>query len=311
MTLAPEQAAGDALRRHFRRMLRRAERRFEAAMARDPLSAHRARRHLKSLRSFLVLMRPAIGNRTSRRARAVLRHAAHALAGPRQDEAMVEVAARMHDRSATDPAAAALWAAARAALGERRDRNVRHAGDIGDGDDIRKSLRRLRKAAKRWRLPNRRNGWVVQGMTRAYATARRHLRRGLAADDMASLHRARRFAIYQLHHMEWTAPVWPAIFTAWVAELEKLRAALGDLHDLDELAGLLDREPLLGLARSDVGRLQELIQARTAALTEEVEAAALRLFAERPAAYEARMRRLWKAFRTPAARGRVARGREK
>ena len=280
-------------------------------MARDPLSAHRARRHLKSLRSFLVLMRPAIGNRTSRRARAVLRHAAHALAGPRQDEAMVEVAARMHDRSATDPAAAALWAAARAALGERRDRNVRHAGDIGDGDDIRKSLRRLRKAAKRWRLPNRRNGWVVQGMTRAYATARRHLRRGLAADDMASLHRARRFAIYQLHHMEWTAPVWPAIFTAWVAELEKLRAALGDLHDLDELAGLLDREPLLGLARSDVGRLQELIQARTAALTEEVEAAALRLFAERPAAYEARMRRLWKAFRTPAARGRVARGREK
>jgi hypothetical protein len=306
LTLTPDEAAGDALRRHFRRTLRRAERRFEAAMDRDPLSAHRARRHLKSLRSLLVLLRPAIGGSASRRARAVLRHAAHALAGPRHDEAMVETAARMHDRNTTDPAAAALWAAARAALGERRDRNIRNAGNIRDGDDIRRSLRRLRKAAKRWRLPNRKNGWVVEGMTRAYGTARRHLRRGLARGEIASLHRARRFAIYQLHHMEWTAPVWPAIFTAWVAELEKLRAALGDLHDLEELSGLLEREALAGLAESDIERLQELIRARTVGLTHEVRAAALRLFAERPAAYEARMRRLWKAFRTPAARGRGA-----
>ena len=214
---------------------------------------------------------------------------------------MVEIAARMRDR-APEVAAADLWEAARAALALRQERRSRQAAAFPAGDDIGRALRRLRKAAKRWPLPNRGDGWVVEGMAAAYRHARRHLRRGLASGDVATLHRARRFAIYQLHHMEWTSPLWPAVFAAWATELERLRGVLGDLHDLDELAGLLKREGLADAVGLDASRLHALIGDRTAALIDDVRVFAARLFAEKPSAYEARMRHLWKAFRADAIR---------
>src|SRR5205823_7067050 len=99
----------------------------------------------------------------------------------------------------------------------------------------------LRGRLAGWPLPKRDIRLFVAGMAATYARARKKLNQGLQSGEVRLLHEARKSIIHHYHHLDLVKPLWPKLLSVWLAELQDLREALGDLNDLDELDGLIER----------------------------------------------------------------------
>lgn len=294
VALKLEESARETLRRSFRKTLKKALGAFTPASAIDPRIAHDARRHLKHLKSLLFLMGPLLDRSDCRRASRTLRNAARTLATTRRNDAMIEVAQKLLERS-TDGDLARALGALKGKLADFKDQANGRAVVPEDIEEIRHRLDRLRRRARSWRLSSGRRH-LLDGLAEAYSKTRRHLRDGLGHDDIVELHEGRKFAIFTLHHLEWLEPLWPALLETWTRELDGLRGLLGDVHDLHELLLLLERDPSIMLPEPDMERVRSAIRAREDELKRGIASAAGRLYAERPGAFRARIGRLWKAF---------------
>src|SRR4029434_3598918 len=98
----------------------------------------------------------------------------------------------------------------------------------------------LRGTADGWRLPQYDMELFVAGMTRVYARARRLVDKGLSSADPAILHEARKSVIHLRYQLDMLEPIWPALITALVKELQRLREVLGDFNDLCEMETLIN-----------------------------------------------------------------------
>lgn len=283
--------AGEAVRRLMRKTLRAVAR--ELDKSREGASVHAARRKIKLARSLLRLARKAVSPEQFDEANQSLRAAALALAPLRSAEAMGEAVAKLRLVLKDEKAGEVLDALAAAAGRMKRevvteaDKAARIAAAAGE-------VARVRKAIARWTLPRRDVALFVAGMRIAYGRARRLLRQGLASGEIALLHEARKSVIHHLHHIEVLTPLWPKLFKVWAAELQTLREALGDLHDLDELAAELDRAD--GAFAGIVMRTQadHLIAARRKAIIAAIKDETGHLFAEKPRNFASRIEALWR-----------------
>jgi len=240
--------------------------------ARPGESVHGARRKIKSLRSLLRLMKPALGESAFRAVNDALRDAADALAGQRRAEALVAATEKF---LVSKEEANGYWRH----LAEAH----REAGLAGVSSDTgleaaRASLARAATAMASSELVDESGDMLGIGLTRHYAKARRLLRRGFASGNAEDLHDARKFVIHHLHHLGLLAPHLAPVRKRMGA-LERLRGFLGDLNDLDELEQLArvhDRT-----ASPEAARRMSKARAR---LVVKAEAAANRLFHQKPQA---------------------------
>jgi CHAD domain-containing protein len=280
---------GDAVRALARSELAAAARDLEAAKGGG--NVHEARKRLKFARSLLQFARPAIGRSNFMRANAALREAARGLASARHAEALLEAIDGLGEArgEAEATALAALATIARAT------HEIHHAPEaIGQAAIMaRNNVLAVRKAVASWSIARTDTSLLLDGAERAYARARRLIRKGLAAGDAELLHESRKSIIHHLHHLEMLAPLWPGLIKAWTVELSDMREALGDLHDLDDLATIVARQGDLpaGAIRDAA---EALIAARRKVLLKWVRHSAGHLFAERPAAFRRRMAAMWR-----------------
>ena len=147
----------------------------------------------------------------------------------------------------------------------------------------------------RWDLPRRDISPFVTGMRLCYANARKVLKRGLAKEDVAQLHEARKSLIHFRHQLEMVAPLWPSVLKAWADDLQDLREVLGDLGDLEELDCVLGSPICADLPEAFRKTIADLLAARRADLLEKVKPPSNRLFAEKPVVLEKRLEALWMA----------------
>ena len=289
--------AGDTLRRYARSQVAELEKTLEAAAAKGHGGVHKARRRLKALRSFLRMLRPAIGEEVFRDANGALRAAGHALAGARKAGAMIEAADKLaaatpKDRLEHQPLLAAIHAAAQAD-------GVSHAGEdqVAGGVGVAlEQVRLVRRAIQDWRLPKRDIGFYVEGLRKVYGRAKRLLDRGLAAGDTVVLHEARKSVIHLRYLLDLLEPVWPALFRAWSKEVQALREVLGDLNDLHDMELMMSQEGSAFAAMPEKDKALALIAARRAALIAEVRPFARRLYSESPAGFARRIDALWTSW---------------
>ncbi len=232
-SIRTDRPVGEALRRLARQTLSALAKDLDRAAAGH--GVHGARKRLKFMRGLLRLLKPAIGKAAFAKADRRLRAAAHAIAGARRAEALPEAVAKLGSRgSPENPALAELAHLASAAHGHQSATAVLSEAIA----EARRSIEKLRGTINDWSLPKHDVAPFVRGLRDAYATARRKLRAGLAARDIAHLHAARKSVIHHLHHLEIVEPLWPDPIRLWRTELTSLRAALGDLNDLEELERL-------------------------------------------------------------------------
>lgn len=278
--------AGDALRRRMRTSLKAVTGDLEAA--RSGSGIHAARKRLKATRSFLRILKPALGRGNFDTENHALRDAAHALAPIRRTEAMGEAVRKLAAARRRPEDLSRLAGAIDAAM-----ESEAVAADLEAAiESALAAIQPVRARIAAWTLPKRDTSLYVQGMRESYARARKRLAEGLSTREIALLHEARKSVIHHYHQLDLMKPLWPKVFKAWLAELRDLREKLGDLHDLDELEALIAS----GRIETDPQLLSEggdAIAAHRAALIEEIAAETGHLFAERPSSFAARIAALW------------------
>lgn len=242
-------------------------------------SVHGARRRIKRLRSLLRLLRTPLGEEAFSAANSSLREAADALAGRRRAEALVGAARRLG--GGRRPGAA--WRT----VAEAHREDVA-AGGAADGGlaRARQAVAVAAKALGGARLQRADGPVIGEAFLASYRKARKRLAHGFADGTAEDLHEARKHVIHHLHHLDLLGAHLDGAERR-AAALEKLREALGDLNDLDELGQLAaEGEPLPESAL-------KLMAKRRATLLKRAEAAARRLFRHKPKAFGKRIGALW------------------
>jgi CHAD domain len=282
--------ASEALRRHMRKALKALSEDLSAAL--EGAGVHAARKRLKLARSLLRMMEPAIGPEIFQREDARLRQASHALEGVRRGEAMFEAAHKLAASKDIDNRALKPLTEA---VGELQ---ASHAVDETLPGRIAAALEieSVRAGLADWPLPKRDIGMFVEGMAACYARARKKLRQGLDQGEVNLLHEARKSIIHHYHHLDLLKPLWPKLLAVWLAELQDLREALGDLNDLDELEGMLDTGEIALPDREKAEPARKLIAARRHDLIERIGKETGHLFAESPKSFAARIAALWEQW---------------
>jgi CHAD domain-containing protein len=128
---------------------------------------------------------------------------------------------------------------------------------------------------------------IEEAFLATYRRARKWLDHGFSSGSAEDLHTARKHVIHHIHHLDLLRAhlVHPA---RRIAALEKLREALGDLNDLDELCQLA-----AGGKASLPETATRAMTKRRAMLIKRAEKAAGRLFRHKPKAFQKRIGAMW------------------
>lgn len=242
-------------------------------------SVHGARRQIKRLRSLLRLLREPMGEDAFLAANGALRDAADALASRRRAEALVAAAGRIGGGQR----AVAAWL--RLAEAHRDEVVAGNAPEDGLAT-ARLAIDAAAKALASVKLKPASAPAIGDAFLAAYRKARKEIGHGFRSGDAEEIHTARKQVIHHLHHLDLLRDHLKHAGRR-VAALEKLREALGDLNDLDELHQLASQaEPLPELARKAMAK-------RRSVLLKRAEKAAERLFRHKPKAFRKRIGAMW------------------
>jgi CHAD domain-containing protein len=295
--LSDGESPARGLRRCAREELDNAIEQLTEGVSSDPITGvHEARKSLKKERALLRLVRGEIGDGTYRAENGALRDAARRLSGLRD----AQVGLLTLDRLA-EPAAGQVPLETMERL---------RAALAGDGDGrapdglpalaaaVAVELTDVRARVKSWRLE--RDDWalVSGGLRRAYERGVAALGDVEADPTVEHLHEWRKRVKDLWYHTRLLQPVWPEIMDGQAEQAHVLSELLGDDHDLAVLRERLVSDPALaGGVPGELDPLIGVIDRRRAELLEQARVLGRRLYAERPKAFERRMKALWRAWR--------------
>ncbi|HTR75826.1 MAG TPA: CHAD domain-containing protein [Solirubrobacterales bacterium] len=256
-------------------------------------AVHGARKDLKKARAALRLVRAELGGDFGRENRA-LRDAARLLSAGRDAEAKLETLEDLVDgEPAAPPGATALW---REALFADRDRIV--GGEADRREEAIATIGAITARAPGWRL--RHDGWklLAPGLDAAYRDGREAFLALPASPTFAEVHELRKRGKDLWYQVRLLRDAWQPVLEATVAEIHEFTDLLGDHHDLAVLAE--DLEGRKEVEAADREKLRALIDGHQTRVLAEALGLGERLYAEKPKAFERRLRAYWRAWRSPA-----------
>jgi CHAD domain-containing protein len=242
---------------------------------------HEARKDMKKLRALLRLTRGELGESTFARENASFRDAARELAGARDTDVML---ATLGGLELPDGLGWELRKAIQA--GRASDDADARAGTCRGVVAI---LEEARKGVDDWPLERDSFAAVADGLERTYRRGRRDLRAVRTEPSTEALHEWRKRVKELWYHHVLLRSLWPPVMVAVGDQAHELADRLGDDHDLAVLGGW-------AAEHADPGdEFFEAIARRREALQGEALELGARVYAERPAAYVGRLKRLWDA----------------
>lgn len=256
-------------------------------------AVHSARKDMKKLRAVLRLVRAELGEEVYRAENERYRDAARLLSGSRDAEAKLETLAALEERFGDElPAGTArAWGVE---LEEERD-EIAGAVDGEAEAQVRKAAKAIeagRVEIASWPIGD---SWSAlrPGLLRAYRRGRRELKRTRSEPTAEHVHRWRKRVKDLWYQLRLLRKAWPELLGESADRAHELADLLGDHHDLVLLAEDLDTRP--GIGRRE--EITDLIERRQAELLTAALELGARLYAEKPAAFERRLRAYWKAWR--------------
>jgi hypothetical protein len=221
-----------------------------------------------------------MGEEAFRAADGALREAADALAGQRRTEALLAAA----DRFGGSKGGRTHWLRLAEA---HRDAHVTATGAVTGPKVAGKSIESANLTIGGLRLRPASASAIGEAFLATYSRARRRLAHGFQSGDMEDLHTARKHVIHHIHHLDLLRTHLSGSGKR-VRALEKLREALGDLNDLDELSQFAaDANTTMPDAAVKV------MTKRRAVLVRRAEDAAGQLFRQKPKAFQKRIGAMW------------------
>ncbi|HEU0023947.1 MAG TPA: CHAD domain-containing protein [Thermoleophilaceae bacterium] len=260
------------------------------------VAVHEARKDLKKLRSLLRLVRDGMGGATYRRENAALRDIGRSLSGVRDADVMLATLDDLEERFTGELPPDVAGGLRQALEAHRRMLDV-------DGDqDALPALDEARRRVRLW-APDGDDFDVVQGgLERGYRRGRQAWRSALADPSAETLHEWRKRAKDLWYHLLILRDAWPPVLEPLADQAHELSDRLGEDHDLALLSDFAyaHAPDLDGAER--VEELVAVIAPRREELRAEAFDVGARLYADRPGAFSRRMRKLFEAWREPAAK---------
>jgi CHAD domain-containing protein len=255
-------------------------------------AVHQARKDLKKLRAMLRLSRDQLGGKLFRAEDRRYRDAGRLLSSSRDAEVRLQTARALGRRCGPQLPAGAygIWVLAL----EREREEVAGDGD-GRGPGVELATAAIaagRAAIAEW--PLRGHSWeaIGSGLRRSYRKGRRGLRRTIADPSAENVHDWRKRGKDLTYQLRILREAWPELLGETAERSHRLTDLLGDHHDLELLAEDLARREI-----DAKGEITELIRRWQAELLKEAFELGERLYAEKPKAFERRLRAYWRAWR--------------
>jgi CHAD domain-containing protein len=282
-------------------ILRVAEGRADDALERlredaksDPATAvHEARKDLKKLRSVLRLVRHDLGEAAYRSENVRFRDAGRVLSGPRDAQVKLETLAALRERFGDRLTENATALFAHALEGERK----RWADPEGLAlDDAAGAIEDGRTAIAEWPLHADEWSLLGAGLKRSYRRGRNRYAdvRDDAEDE--AIHEWRKRVKDLWYQLRLVRNAKKSVLGEAADEVHRLSDLLGDHHDLAVLReDAVERRELF--ADGDLENLLDSISERQDELASDALALGERVYAEKPKAFERRIRSYWKSWR--------------
>ncbi|MCA1843579.1 MAG: CHAD domain-containing protein [Actinobacteria bacterium] len=249
--------------------------------------AHDVRKRCKRVRAMLRLIRDAVGKEVYRRENRVLRDAARALSPVRDAAVLVQVHDDIVRAGALPPAGFRLDLV-------ERHQDLRH--QVFDGDtlpEIRESIATVLARTETWPITTVEWDVLAPGLERVYRKGQKAM--AAAYDDPGPelFHQWRTPVRYLRHQLQFLEELWPEVIRGNAKSAHALTDVLGDAHDLANLYQAL----LAGAGEpaGDTQHLSEFIQSQRRLLRVRARPIGLRLYAEKPSRFIARLGRYWEA----------------
>lgn len=257
-------------------------------------AVHGARKDLKKLRALLRLVRDSLDAETFAAENRRYRDAGRLLGASRDAEVKLQTLAALEERfEAGFPlAAAATWR-------RELDRDCARLASPEEGETARRIERaRAAIAAGAERIPEwslRHGSWkpIGPGLRRSYRRGRREMKRTRADPGAENVHEGRKRAKDLWYQLRLVRRAWPPLLEEMAEQAHELADLLGDHHDLAVLRADLDGRAAVGHRQ----QLEALIGRRQEELVGDALELGRRLYAEKPQAFERRLRAYWKAWR--------------
>jgi CHAD domain-containing protein len=295
--LGNSESPAHGIRRAAREELDNAIRQLTEGVSSDPVTGvHEARKSVKKERALLRLVRRELGDDTYRAENTALRDAARRLSGLRDAQVGLLTLDRLAE-PATGHVPPSTMERVRTALAADGAAHT-PAGLPAAAAAVAVELTDVRVRTKQWHLG--RDDWklVSGGLRRAYERGRAALAEVEADPTVEHLHDWRKRVKDLWYHARLLQPLWPEVMEAQAEQAHVLSELLGDDHDLAVLRERLVGDPALaGAVPADLDPLIAVIDRRRAELVAEAQGLGRRLYAERPSAFERRMKALWRAWR--------------
>lgn len=246
---------------------------------------HNARKRVKETRAVLRLVRDPLGRQFAAENR-WYRDAARDLASARDAQAVIEALDKLPLPARTKKHAHKVLERRKAAL-DPGELQVQVDGTIAQLDAARARL-------GTWPSLDDAFDTVGRGLERTYRDGRRGLRFVQAAFTPHNLHEWRKRVKDLWYHLQLLRPVWPEMMKANTQALATLSELLGDHHDLHVLDAIAAEDP--NPFGKQTAPLREAIAARLTELETAAVALGVRVYAEKPAAWHARIRAYWQEW---------------
>jgi CYTH domain-containing protein/CHAD domain-containing protein len=293
--LKADEDAADGVRRVIVGRLDKAAERLRGAGdggAAPAEAIHGARKDLKKARSALRLVREELGEKLFKRENGAVRDAGRTLSASRDAEVkLATLDALVAGEADLPPGATALW---REALVADRDRIV--GGEGGGTDEAIAAIEAIAARAPDWKLDA--DGWrlIAPGLDTAYREGREAFAALGDSPDFESVHELRKRGKDLWYQLRLLRDAWKPVLEPTAEEVHDFTDRLGDHHDLAVLCvDLVGRDDVDAVHRET---LRTLIEARQTSLLAEARAAGERIYAEKPKAFNRRMRAYWRAWLT-------------
>jgi CHAD domain-containing protein len=254
-------------------------------------AVHDTRRYLKRARAVLRLLRPHVSTEDFGPLDRTLRDCGRDIAGPRDAKVVRQTFGKLLQSSVPE----------NKRDGIAREVLPRLGCEAAQADPV--ELKRLAKRLAKVRrtlanLEVAKSGWscLGPGLESAYRKCQKAGALAGETRDPNDLHEWRKSSKHVWHQVQLLRQAWPELLDPLASEYSRLSTLLGDAHDLHVLQLRLEELP------ERVGKIAAPVAeaARQDRLRAESQAVALgaRLLAEEPAAFEQRLHRIWKAWKT-------------
>lgn len=281
----------ESVEKGFRRI---AQEQFDLALA--ELSAatvaaknvHEGRKALKRLRALVRLAAAGIGPKQAKTRVRALGSIARLLSAQRDRAVAIETIASLERLPGTD--------AVRILAPLKRHLEAQVDGAASEDGEKSYSIRMLllHEAKKISRLPLRKKGFAALsgGLETSYRRARSAIKTAYQIPSNENFHDLRKAVQWHWRQMNLLARTWPEELAVRAEAARELSQLLGDDHDLAMLMSVASGAD--AISPSERKEIAALVSARQSYLRDAAHHRAVRLFAEKPKAFVARVGAYWK-----------------